>query len=426
MTSDVVVVGAGVAGLAAARELARAGVHARVLEARDRIGGRILTKRLPDLPVPIELGAEFVHGSAPEIWDVIRSAGLETLEVPERHDLVRDGGLTPAPPLEPPLAALIDRAESVASDRSVAEVLRTLTCTPDEAALLRGYVEGFHAIDAERGSAMVFARVEQGQGSGATAASRLPGGYDGIVRHLAAEVVGIQLDCPVERIRWSPGAVTLDAGGKALTSVRAAVVTVPAAVLAAASGPRFDPPLPDAKIEALGLIAAGQAVRVILQFRRRWWEKAPGAGRSADPVSFIHLPGAPIPVWWTQAPADTPRLVGWAGGPAAVRLSGLRAAEVFETALATLAAAFAFDRDDLRTQLVDAWTHDWSADPWALATYSYPVVGGAEAPGELARPVEETLFFAGEATHAGGEHASVHGAIATGFRAAREVLTSLG
>ena len=121
----------------------------------------------------------------------------------------------------------------------------------------------------------------------------------------------------------------------------------------------------DAKIEALGLIAAGQAVRVILQFRRRWWEKAPGAGRSADPVSFIHLPGAPIPVWWTQAPAETPLLVGWAGGPAAVRLSGLRAAEVFETALATLAAAFAFDRDDLRTLLVDGWTHDWSADRWA-------------------------------------------------------------
>jgi monoamine oxidase len=143
-------------------------------------------------------------------------------------------------------------------------------------------------------------------------------------------------------------------------------------------------------------------------------------------VSFIHAPGAPIPVWWTQAPADAAVLVGWAGGPAAARLSGRRPAEVFETALATLAKLFAWDRDELRTQLIDARTHDWSADRWARAAYSYPVVGAADAPAQLAEPVAGTLFFAGEATHAGGEHASVHGAIATGIRAAREVLASLG
>jgi monoamine oxidase len=425
VTDDVVVVGAGAAGLAAARELVRAGVRVRVLEARDRIGGRILTERFPDLAIPIELGAEFVHGSAPEIWDVIRGAGLPTVEVTPRHDLVRDGGLTPAPQLAPPLAALTSKAARIETDRSVAEMLRTLACTPDEAAMLRGYVEGFHAIDAERGSATVFARVEQGQGSGGSSASRLPGGYDGIVRRLAADVPAIRLGCPVERIRWSPGSVTLEAAGKALASARAAVVTVPAAVLAAPAGPGFDPALPG-KIEALARIAGGQAVRVILRFRSRWWEKVPGARAADNPVSFIHIPGAPIHVWWTQAPTEAPVLVGWAGGPPAVRLSGWRATEVFETALAALATAFAFDRDELRTQLIDARTHNWSADRWALAAYSYPLVGGADAPAELARPVAGTLFFAGEATHAGGEHASVHGAIATGIRAAREVLASLG
>ena len=425
MTHDVVVVGAGAAGLAAARELVRAGARVCVLEARDRIGGRILTERFPDLAFPIELGAEFVHGSAPDIWNVIRGAGLPTVEVTQRHDLVRDGGLTPAPQLDPPLAALTSTAARIETDRSVAEVLRTLACTPDEAAMLRGYVEGFHAIDAERGSAMVFGRVEQGQGSGASSASRLVGGYDGLVRFLAADVPVIQLGCPVERIRWSPGSVTLEAAGKALASARAAVVTVPAAVLAAPGGPGFDPALPG-KIEALAHIAGGQAVRVILRFRSRWWERVPGARAAHGSVSFMHIPGAPIPVWWTQAPTEAPVLVGWAGGPPAVRLSGWRATEVFETALAALATAFAFDRDELRTQLIDARTHDWSVDRWALAAYSYPLVGGADAPAELARPVAGTLFFAGEATHAGGEHASVHGAIATGIRAAGEVLASLG
>jgi protoporphyrinogen oxidase len=107
---DVAVVGAGVAGLAAARELARAGVQLRVFEARDRVGGRILTEHVPGFPFPLELGAEFVHGEAPEIWDVIRSAGLEAVEAAERHDLARDGGLVPAPDLGGPLAALAERA----------------------------------------------------------------------------------------------------------------------------------------------------------------------------------------------------------------------------------------------------------------------------------------------------------------------------
>ena len=117
MTDDVVVVGAGAAGLAAARELVRAGVRVRVLEARHRIGGRILTERFPDLAIPIELGAEFVHGSAPEIWDVIRGAGLPTVEVTQRHDLVRDGGLTPAPQLDRPLTAVTSTAARIETDR---------------------------------------------------------------------------------------------------------------------------------------------------------------------------------------------------------------------------------------------------------------------------------------------------------------------
>lgn len=423
MTSDVVVVGAGVAGLAAARELASAGIDVRVVEARGRIGGRILTERLPDLIAPVELGAEFVHGSAPEIWNLVRNGGLNALEVPERHDLVRDGGLAPAPDLGPSLAALTERAAGLEVDRSVAELIRTLTLAPDEAALLLRYVEGFHAVDVERASAQTFARVERGEGSGASSAYRLREGYGALAEQLATGTRHIQLEHPVRRIRWVPGAVTLEGPRDApAITARSAVITVPAAVLSAPDGLAFEPTLPE-KAAPLGAIGTGAALRVVLRFRRSWWDTLPGASRD-EPVSFIHIPDGEIPVWWTPAPIQAPLLVGWAGGPAAVRLSGRTAPELYETALATLAAAFALDRDDLRVLLLDARTHDWSADPWARGAYSYPLVGGSGAPGELARPVAGTLFFAGEATHAGGEHASVHGAIATGIRAAREVLAS--
>jgi monoamine oxidase len=423
---DVAVVGAGVAGLAAARELARAGVQLRVFEARDRVGGRILTEHVPGFPFPLELGAEFVHGEAPEIWDVIRSAGLEAVEAAERHDLARDGGLVPAPDLGGPLAALAERAGRLSHDRPIAELLREMALTPDEGALLLRYVEGFHAVDAGRASARVFARVERGQGSGSSASFRLPGGYSAVAAHLASGIPQgtVELRRPIERVRWRSGMVELVLHGGRSVAARSTVITVPAAVLARGV-PAFEPRLPG-KEAALAQIGAGAVVRLVLRFQRRWWEELPGAAREPTPVGFIHAPDAALPVWWTQAPVPAPLLVGWVGGPAAFRLSGRTEASLVDAGLEALAAAFALDVAGLRGLLVHGRAHDWSADPCALGAYSYPLAGGEDAPDRLAEPVEKTLFFAGEATHGRGEHASVHGAIATGLRAAREVIASLG
>jgi monoamine oxidase len=235
----------------------------------------------------------------------------------------------------------------------------------------------------------------------------------------------IQLGTPVTRIRWTPGSVELARpNGPALTA-RAAVITVPAPVLAAVDGLHFQPAL-TGKEAALAGIGAGAAVRVVLRFRTTWWDDLRGAQRGGRPVGFIHIPDAALPAWWTPAPIRAPLLVGWAGGPAASRLAGWNAAALIETGLETLAGAFALEPRMLRGLLLEAHTHDWSADPWARGAYSYPFAGGEGAQARLAEPVAGTLFFAGEATHTGGEHASVHGAIATGRRAAREVIGSLG
>src|SRR5262249_16897395 len=92
-THDVVILGAGAAGLAAAHTLSAAGLRVTVLEARPRIGGRVLTVHDPGAPIPIELGAEFVHGAAPETLAIARAAGLRVLELPERHDIATAGRL---------------------------------------------------------------------------------------------------------------------------------------------------------------------------------------------------------------------------------------------------------------------------------------------------------------------------------------------
>ena len=424
---DVAVVGAGAAGLSAARELTAAGLTTRVLEARDRIGGRIFSEHIAGFPLPIELGAEFVHGRPDEIWDLVRNAGLAIVEVTERHDLARDGGLVPAPALGAALAELTERARSLAADRPIAELLRTMSLTPDQAPLLLRYVEGFHAVDAERASARAFARVESGEGSGSSSGFRLLAGYDSVVAHLHGGLPAdsVQLETPVTGIRWAPGSVEIERSNGPSITARAAVITVPASVLAGGDGPVFEPGLPE-KDAALACIAGGAAMRLVLRFRSSWWEELPGAQRRGESVSFIHIPDAPLPTWWTPAPIRAPLLVGWAGGPRAARFAGWEDNAVIEAGLDTLAAAFALERTALRELLLDARTHDWAADPWARGAYSYPVAGGEGAQARLAEPVAGTLFFAGEATHTGGEHASVHGAIATGRRAAREVIASLG
>src|SRR6185436_6667951 len=120
-----------------------------------------------------------------------------------------------------------------------------------------------------------------------------------------------------------------------------------------------------------------------------------------------------------------PVLVAWRGGPGAIRLAGLALEEIQETAIASLARQTGASRLRLRGMVEAVWMHDWEHDPYSRGAYSYQMVGGVEAPAALARPLRGTLFFAGEAAEAEGRTGTVHGAIASGRRAARDVERSM-
>ena len=131
-----------------------------------------------------------------------------------------------------------------------------------------------------------------------------------------------------------------------------------------------------------------------------------------------------MPVWWTSFPLRTNLIIGWAGGPAAIALE--QDGNDFEArAMTSVASATGIDRRRIARHLVASFTHDWGRDPFARGAYSYPLVGGADAAQRLARPVRHTLFFAGEATDEAGRTATVHGAIASGYRAAAQVARAL-
>jgi monoamine oxidase len=165
----------------------------------------------------------------------------------------------------------------------------------------------------------------------------------------------------------------------------------------------------------MGLLEMGNVLRLVLQFREAPW--GPGLG-------FLHVPGAVLPTWWTAAPVRAPMIVAWAGGPSAERLLRHDRQELAAVALDVLAPAIGVERERLGDLLVEAYHHDWSADPFARGAYSYALVGGADAFTALGQPVEGTLVAAGEATAGDGENGTVQGAIASGERAARAILAA--
>jgi monoamine oxidase len=394
---EVIVVGGGIAGLAAAARLRAAGRDVVVLEAQARLGGRILTWRAPGWPIPIELGAEFVHGRPPGLWGRLRLGA-----VPDRHWLKGQqlvDGRRDWERLQQQLSRPPER-EMAFSERKLPRSLGQMA---------RMFVEGFHAAVPERVSAMALH-----QQIGADESYRVLEGYDALVRHFAADVRAL-LGCPVTRIVWRPGHVEVRAGDRTFSSEKA-VITVPLALLKAGAI-AFQPRLVEHEAAAQAL-EVGSVVKVVLRFVGPFWQHHE---QRLGPLGFVHQADARIPTWWTPRPFEEPILVGWAGGPRADALAGR---SVLDDALASLAGIFEVPRPTVERALAGWLLYDWGADPFARGAYSWVPVNSLPAQRALAAPVAETLFFAGEATDWQGTSATVHGALGSGERAAAEVLAS--
>ena len=442
--ADVVVIGAGVAGLAAARRLAEAGTSVVVLEGRDRIGGRILTVRDPRFPVPVELGAEFVHGSAEETSDLARRERLVLCDVRGERWRATDGALTPIADHDfwkrltgvmrhldarrTPDRSFLDFLESKPGGRALAHDRR----------LALEFVEGFHAADPERLSERAVAdggvpedREEQRQ-------ARFLVGYDRVPAALATNLGDrILLSRTAHHVVWDKGRVEVHHRASRNTvpdersaQARAVIIAVPLAVLQQTDGETaitFTPDVAGAR-KAAGQLAMGTVVRVAMAFREPFWEsrtvrRASGT-RSLTELSFLHSADPDIPVWWTPAPVRASLLIGWAGGPKATRLRASLGGrgDIEDRAVRALARQFGIPRARIGALVEQCWYHDWSGDPYTLGAYSYALVGGSRAAARLGRPIEDTVFFAGEAADTEGRTGTVAGAIGTGYRAAELVL----
>jgi monoamine oxidase len=422
---DVVILGAGMAGLSAARDLARAGLDVVVLEARERVGGRMESLGEP-APHGIEIGAQMIHGSRASTWELIREFGIDTRPfIPWSR-----WSWSPERGFREPDMARVEKAtrrlhEAYAAyrgeDLSFQQFLDASRIPAEEQALVAHYALSWSA---ETDEISLRSAMEDTPAWDAYLDNnyQVVGGYGLLARRLAGELGDrVRLQSPAAAVDWKPASVTITCereGKKETTRARRCVITLPIGVLQA-GGPVFTPDLPAWKRRSIDALRMGRVVVLHFLFDDWFWRHpapgVPGWNTRSGRISF-----------WDPHPKGKgmPALEGWITGAPAQELSDMGKEAGLRRALEWIEQAFPRSQAGRRVQ----WSsfRDWVRDPCCRGSYSFSLPGGSQERSALATPVRDTLYFAGEATERPPHYQTVHGAHSSGRRAAREILASIG
>ncbi|MBL8147450.1 MAG: FAD-dependent oxidoreductase [Anaerolineae bacterium] len=415
--NSVLVIGAGAAGLACARRLVEAGRTVRVLEARNRTGGRIQTDTSLT-GYPLELGAEFIHGEQAATHGLVRQAGLSVIAVDRLRVGLRWG--VPALPLEALTAetrekivrlraayARLEARPENAPDQSLADYLMAQGFDAEALGMADVLLAQTCCARLDSLSCADLAREMRADHAGPLE-YRITEGYGALLDWLASGLP-ISVGAAVQRLTWGAAGVVAETSAGRFEAKRT-VITLPAAVLAAGTV-EFDPPLLASKRDALRGFRTEPATKLLYVFAERRWD--------ADLTFMAHEGSAAR--WWTPnyRRSGPPVLAAYITADRARRVDALDEAEAL--ALGLREAAELLGDATLSEHVKLAKRVSWASDPQARGGYAHVLPGMAGARPALAAPVEDVLFFAGEATAWDSNPQTVHGAIESGWRAAEEI-----
>jgi len=416
--AEVAIIGAGLAGLEAARTLLEHGVDVAIFEATERVGGRARTATPEDAELPIELGPEFVHGNPDETRALIGDPSIELVETSECHHVLQGNQLVPRDDVWRRFGELLARADQ-RSDESARDYMDRVRMSPDDAELFSNIVEGFYGADLARID--IASVAEDGGGAGGNESPSgyyLRKGYGSVVASVASHIPDdkVHLGCVVERIDWSSRRIKITYkrnGAHESLTVSRVIIAVPLGVLKASS---IDI-TPAAYATEIAALEMGHVTKLVMRLRDPLWE-----AHSAQRLDFVHGATAGFPTYWLRSKGDTHLLTAWAGGKHARALHGVTADTLLELALDGFAAVTHVDRAALASSLHGRFYHfDYASHPFTQGAYSYVPVGAGDAIERMSHPCEDRLYFAGEATDVDYE-GTVVGALRSGKRAAEQVL----
>lgn len=412
---DVIIIGAGICGLATARKLLEQGKRVTLVEARDRIGGRIHTLFKP-FSHPTEEGAEFIHGQQPVTMQLLKEAGGGEVRRKGNHYRLADGDVQKGDMMDEQWAAFFGKLGTLKTDVTLDHFLHKHFSGTEFENLRNGvrhYAEGFDIADTHRVSAM--ALREEWLHTDDEDQYHISGGYHTLIGFLEKKVREhggvIQLSSAVETIKWKPGSVIVVTSDKTFEG-NAAIITVPLGVLQQRKI-RIEPPLTSHQ-KAIDAMGYGGVIKFLLEFKEKFWESGP---RKLTDTSFI-FSDAEIPTWWTQNPESGSLLTGWLGGPSTLSTNRDTDA-LFNKAIRSLEYITKCSAAEVTSQLKQWHIADWLSDPYSLGAYSFPTILTKDAVSLLSHPVDETLHFAGEAFDDGTSGGTVEAALASAEKVVR-------
>ncbi len=418
----IIVIGAGAAGLMAAYELSKNNKKVIVLEASTRLGGRICTLMNDSFSVPVELGAEFIHGNLPLTLGLLEQAGIKYHATKGKMYHIEKGKFKKGEDGADHWDELMKCMKELKNDLPLSEFLQQYFSDEKYESLresAKHFAEGFDLADVSKVSTCSlykeWSNEEHKQ-------FRIDGGYQQLINYLESECKKngciIYNDCCVKKISWQKNEVNIITMCSRYFQSEKVIITVPLCVL---QSDKLDLnyieflPAIDEYLHAAKNIGFGNVIKILLEFDEAFWQS------EKKNIGFVFT-GEQIPTWWTQLPEENNILTGWFGGMQTEKFNKASNEELLQYALQSLSSAFDKPADDLKIKL-KAWKIiNWKNEPNIGGGYSYDTVNTAKARKILNRPIQQTIFFAGEALYEGETKGTVEAALETGKAAALKVL----
>ena len=419
MKYDIIIAGAGAAGLMAMKELTGAGYSVCCLEAAANAGGRIATIRKDELNECFEAGAEFIHGDLPLTLRLLNEAGISYTATDGEMISVKKGVWHDDEEHDTHWPQFISQLKKIREDITIRSFLEKHFASSEFADLRRDvqqFAEGFDLADISKASLLALGEEWQHMNE---RQYRIDDGYGKLINYLAekceqANGTFFFNACVTKIDHKKDHVVAHTLTGDAYTASKI-IVTASVGVLQAGAI-RFEPELP-VYTHAVQQLGFGSVIKFLLYFKTRFWKDHP------VPIGFL-LSDEEIPTWWTQLPIQNNLLTGWLGGPIAAARSNENDESLLSSALLSLSNIFHRPLADLRTDLVFHQIICWHSDPFIKGGYSYETVESAEAKKVLLRPVNDTIYFAGEAIYAGDLQGTVEAALQSGKSVADLIKTA--